>query len=206
MPSSCKRCAPHVCGSAPPRAATGPGVTRLRRCMTIHAPAFLCGMSKQPTAVGVRTSCTVGADRSLVSPEHDHPSQASARQPVGAGTAQGGRPRQPRRAWFPGPTTPARGVPAGAAPSVPPAAHGQTATSSACALCLPPTRACSPLYTGVGVGARRTPLCETDGSVQRFRLKQQGRRIPAVSFESATSIRRLRVSSFLVARIHRIQS
>ena len=38
------------------------------------------------------------------------------------------------------------------------------------------------------------------------RLKQQGRRMPDLSFERATPMRFLRVSAELVARIQRIQS
>jgi len=55
-------------------------------------------------------------------------------------------------------------------------------------------------------GSRSAPLCETEGSVQMFRLKQHGLRSPCVSFEQATSIRCLRVSGCLVALIQRIQS
>src|SRR5918996_356956 len=56
------------------------------------------------------------------------------------------------------------------------------------------------------VGSRSTPLFDTEGSVQRLRLKQHGLRSPALSFEQATSIRRLRVSGCFVALIQRIQS
>ena len=51
-----------------------------------------------------------------------------------------------------------------------------------------------------------TPFFETSGSVHRLRLKQQGLRSPALSFDNATSMRRLRVSWLLVARIQRSQS
>src|SRR5512132_305529 len=51
-----------------------------------------------------------------------------------------------------------------------------------------------------------TPFFETSGSVQRLRLKQHGLRSPALSFDNATSMRRLRVSWLLVARIQRSQS
>lgn len=50
------------------------------------------------------------------------------------------------------------------------------------------------------------PFFETSGSVQRLRLKQHGLRSPALSFDNATSMCRLRVSGLLVARIQRSQS
>jgi hypothetical protein len=49
-------------------------------------------------------------------------------------------------------------------------------------------------------------LCDTSGSLQRLRLKQQGRLIPLFSLSSATSICFWRVSGVLTARIQRIQS
>src|SRR5512146_1992708 len=52
----------------------------------------------------------------------------------------------------------------------------------------------------------RTPFFETSGSVQILRLKQHGLRSPALSLDNATSMRRLRVSRLLVARIQRSQS
>src|SRR5215813_654166 len=55
-------------------------------------------------------------------------------------------------------------------------------------------------------GSRRVQLCDTSGSLQRLRLKQQGRRIPLLSLSSATSICFWRVSGVLTARIQRIQS
>lgn len=58
----------------------------------------------------------------------------------------------------------------------------------------------------VSVGSRSTPFFDTYGSVHRLRLKQHGLRIPDLSFENATSIRRLRVSWRAVALIQRIQS
>jgi hypothetical protein len=58
----------------------------------------------------------------------------------------------------------------------------------------------------IQLGSRSTPLCDTEGSVHRERLKQHGLRCPALSFEHATSIRRLRVSGCLVEPIQRIQS
>src|SRR5258707_3171571 len=61
-------------------------------------------------------------------------------------------------------------------------------------------------YSVVCVGSRSTPLFDTEGSVQRVRLKQHGLRSPALSFEHAVSIRRLRVSGCLVEPIQRIQS
>src|SRR5512139_1739791 len=51
-----------------------------------------------------------------------------------------------------------------------------------------------------------TPFFETSGSVHRLRLKQHGLRSPALSFDNATLMRRLRVSWLLVARIQRSQS
>src|SRR5262249_12635051 len=51
-----------------------------------------------------------------------------------------------------------------------------------------------------------TPFFETSGSVHRLRLKQHGLRSPALSFDNATSMRRLRVSWLLVARIQQSQS
>jgi hypothetical protein len=51
-----------------------------------------------------------------------------------------------------------------------------------------------------------TPFFETSGSVHWFRLKQHGLRSPDLSFDKATSMRRLRVSRLLVARIQRSQS
>jgi hypothetical protein len=51
-----------------------------------------------------------------------------------------------------------------------------------------------------------TPFFETSGSVHRLRLKQHGLRSPALSFDNATSMRRLRVSWLLVERIQRSQS
>ena len=71
------------------------------------------------------------------------------------------------------------------------------------------TRSTTPRYPTYAVGclgSRSTPFCDTAGSVQRLRLKQQGRRIPAMSLEQATSMRRRRVSGWFVARIQRIQS
>src|SRR5215216_4803740 len=56
------------------------------------------------------------------------------------------------------------------------------------------------------IGSRSTQLCDTSGSLQRLRLKQQGRRIPLLSLSSATSICFWRVSGVLTARIQRIQS
>src|SRR3990167_11539334 len=53
---------------------------------------------------------------------------------------------------------------------------------------------------------RRTPLFDTDGSVHMLRLKQHGLRSPAISFEHAISIRRMRVSGCFVDPIQRIQS
>src|SRR5512141_2224572 len=50
------------------------------------------------------------------------------------------------------------------------------------------------------------PLFETSGSVHWLRLKQHGLRSPALSFDNATSMRWLRVSRLLVARIQRSQS
>src|SRR5688572_18116932 len=55
-------------------------------------------------------------------------------------------------------------------------------------------------------GSRSSQLCDTSGSLQRLRLKQQGRRIPLFSLSSATSICFWRVSGVLTARIQRIQS
>ena len=53
---------------------------------------------------------------------------------------------------------------------------------------------------------KSTPLFDTLGSVQRVRLKQHGLRFPALSIANVFSIRRLRVSGFLVEPIQRIQS
>ena len=50
------------------------------------------------------------------------------------------------------------------------------------------------------------PLFETSGWVHWLRLKQQGLRSPDLSFDMATSMRWLRVSRLLVARIQRSQS
>jgi len=58
----------------------------------------------------------------------------------------------------------------------------------------------------VCVGSRNTQLFDPSGSVHTVRLKQHGLRSPAVSFDDAVSIRRLRVSVCLVERIQRIQS
>src|SRR5690606_7949867 len=55
-------------------------------------------------------------------------------------------------------------------------------------------------------GSRSAQLCDTCGSLQRLRLKQQGRLMPLLSLSSATSICFWRVSFVLTARIHRIQS
>src|SRR5690348_3454584 len=55
-------------------------------------------------------------------------------------------------------------------------------------------------------GSRSVQLCDTSGSLQRLRLKQQGRLIPLLSLSSATSICFWRVSAVLTARIQRIQS
>src|SRR3989344_3975194 len=55
-------------------------------------------------------------------------------------------------------------------------------------------------------GSMSTPLFDTSGSVHMLLLKQHGLRFPALSFEHAVSIRRLRVSGCLVERIHRIHS
>src|SRR5262245_58217932 len=51
-----------------------------------------------------------------------------------------------------------------------------------------------------------TPFFETSGSVHILRLKQQGLRSPALSFDSATRICLLRVWGLLVPRIQRSQS
>ena len=62
------------------------------------------------------------------------------------------------------------------------------------------------LYFFVCIGSMSIPFFETSGSVHWLRLKQHGLRSPALSFDNATSIRRLRVSRLLVARIQRSQS
>ena len=54
--------------------------------------------------------------------------------------------------------------------------------------------------------SRSTPLFDTSGTVHSVRLKQQGLRFPALSFDMATSILRCRVSACFVALIQRIQS
>src|SRR6476469_8848072 len=51
-----------------------------------------------------------------------------------------------------------------------------------------------------------TQLCDTSGSLQRLRLKQQGRLMPLLSLSSATSMCFWRVSGVLTARTQRIQS
>lgn len=61
-------------------------------------------------------------------------------------------------------------------------------------------------YYAICVGSSSTPLFDTVGSVHRLRFQQHGLRSPLLSFEHATSIRRLRVSCRLVARIQRIHS
>ena len=67
--------------------------------------------------------------------------------------------------------------------------------------------ACRPSdFPIAGVGSRRIPLRDIEGSVHRLRLKQQAARFPDLSFESVFSIRIVRVSRFLVEPIQRIQS
>ncbi len=58
----------------------------------------------------------------------------------------------------------------------------------------------------ISIGSSSMPLFDTEGSVHELRLKQQGLRLPAFIFESATPMRFLRVSKFLVEPIQRIHS